>query len=111
VRYGLQALKSFFKNSKDIFNCANRLHTWVGDLFYQRKTKKFFTKRSLAQKEVLRKNYVAAECPDYDVQTARLNGQSLQCTEMWKTKVGKRIYSRAIAKAKCEFESHRSDKK
>jgi hypothetical protein len=37
--------------------------------------------RSLAQKEVLRKNYLAVECPDYDVQTFRLNEYSLQCTE------------------------------
>jgi hypothetical protein len=30
---------------------------------------------------VLWKNYVATECPDEAVQTMRLNGQNLQCTE------------------------------
>ena len=75
-----------------------------------KQTTKFFTtlfsiKGSAAEK------FASVKCPDDAVQSLRRNGQSLQCTEIFKHKVGKRIYSRAVAKAKCEFESHRSDKK
>lgn len=41
----------------------------------------------------------------------RIYPDSYRDTEIFKYKVGKRIYSRAVAKAKCAFESHRGNKK
>jgi len=53
--------------------------------------------------------YDSTEWPEDVVQTFRLNEYNLQCTEKYSL-VGKRIYSRPVAKAKYEFESHKSDK-
>ena len=55
---------------------------------------------------------VTAECPDDAVQTARLNGQNLQLHRTVKDQSREaHLQPGYCRKAKCEFESHRSDKK
>jgi len=62
----------YYKINENNFYCAKRLHSWVGGL--NRQAKSSLNIRSLAQKEVLWKNYVATECPDDAVQTVRWSG-------------------------------------
>ena len=83
--------------------------TGVFEVCIVKANEEFFTTLFSIKGSAEEKLNVSVEWPEDGVQTARLNEYNLQCTKILKMKVGKRIYSRPVAKAKYEFESHRSD--